>query len=68
MEEERGEKEKGRRESEISMHHHLEIKEFFWGQILLDQQGLYVQGLGEAQGHNSSKTVFSAQQRVRTRL
>ena len=29
MEEERGEKEKGRRESEISMHHHLEIAENF---------------------------------------
>ena len=29
MEEERGEKEKGRRESEISMHHHLEIAEYF---------------------------------------
>ena len=45
----RGERQKGkrRRESEISMHQHLEIKEFFRGQILLDQQGLYVQGLDD---------------------
>ena len=29
MEEKRGEKEKGRRELEISMHHHLEIAKYF---------------------------------------